>query len=142
MVNGQFQCLGNIQHLKNKFGTGYSLVIKTKRDLHQLDLVQKINNFLSMRVRGLKLKGNLNILIKRLLNWLLSSFEQFKEQQEQTIYYQIEIDNNRKPSLSEIFSLIEANKNALYIETYTVSQTTLEDVFLSFARLQRNEEQK
>ena len=68
MVNGQFQCLGNIQHLKNKFGTGYSLVIKTKRDLHQLDLVQKINNFLSMRVRGLKLKGNLNILIKRLLN--------------------------------------------------------------------------
>ena len=58
MVNGQFQCLGNIQHLKNKYGTGYSLVIKTKRESDQFDVVKKINDFLSMRIKGLKLQGN------------------------------------------------------------------------------------
>lgn len=30
MVNGQFACLGNIQHLKSKYGKGYSLVLKLK----------------------------------------------------------------------------------------------------------------
>ena len=28
MVNGQFKCLGSIQHLKNRFGSGYSLTIR------------------------------------------------------------------------------------------------------------------
>ena len=33
MVNGQFQCIGGVQHLKNKFALGYSLQIK----LNQLE---------------------------------------------------------------------------------------------------------
>ena len=28
MVNGQFKCLGSPQHLKNKFGEGYTLVAR------------------------------------------------------------------------------------------------------------------
>ena len=28
MVNGQFRCLGSPQHLKSKFGQGYTLVVK------------------------------------------------------------------------------------------------------------------
>lgn len=32
MVNGQFKCLGSIQHLKNKFSEGYTLTIKVKRN--------------------------------------------------------------------------------------------------------------
>lgn len=31
MVAGQFKCLGNIQHLKCKFGSGYILTLKMKR---------------------------------------------------------------------------------------------------------------
>ncbi len=30
MVNGQFQCLGGVEHLKSKYAQGYSLVIKLK----------------------------------------------------------------------------------------------------------------
>jgi ABC-type multidrug transport system ATPase subunit len=30
MVNGRFQCIGSTQHLKNKFGQGYSLIIKIR----------------------------------------------------------------------------------------------------------------
>ena len=28
MVNGQFKCMGSPQHLKSKFGQGYTLLIK------------------------------------------------------------------------------------------------------------------
>lgn len=28
MVNGQFQCLGGIQHLKRKFGQGFTILLK------------------------------------------------------------------------------------------------------------------
>ena len=31
MVNGQFQCFGNIPHLKNKFGQGFTVLVKLKK---------------------------------------------------------------------------------------------------------------
>lgn len=32
MVNGQFRCLGTTQHLKHRFGGGYTLQIKVNKD--------------------------------------------------------------------------------------------------------------
>lgn len=32
MVNGQFKCLGSPQHLKSKFGSGYTLLAKTQSE--------------------------------------------------------------------------------------------------------------
>ena len=39
MVNGQFKCLGSIQHLKNRYGDGYSVYVRVKgpnldREIH------------------------------------------------------------------------------------------------------------
>ena len=34
MVNGRFQCLGGIQHLKNKFGRGYTVIVKAENIGH------------------------------------------------------------------------------------------------------------
>ncbi len=31
MVNGQFRCLGGPQHLKNKFGQGFTIIVKLQR---------------------------------------------------------------------------------------------------------------
>ena len=41
---------------------------------------------------------------------------------------------------SKIFSLLENNKELANIADYSVSQTTLEQVFLSFARAQREDD--
>lgn len=30
MVNGRFRCLGSIQHLKNRFGDGYTFSVRLK----------------------------------------------------------------------------------------------------------------
>jgi len=40
MVNGNLQCLGSSQHLKSKFGSGYTLEIKSSDDLSSV--VQEI----------------------------------------------------------------------------------------------------
>ena len=32
MVNGRFVCLGSTQHLKSKFGQGFTLIAKMSRD--------------------------------------------------------------------------------------------------------------
>lgn len=45
MVNGQFKCLGGPQHLKNKFGKGFTVIIKLKRNrkeiIQDMDSVKK-----------------------------------------------------------------------------------------------------
>lgn len=33
MVNGEFQCIGSVQHLKNKFSLGFNLTIKIRKTL-------------------------------------------------------------------------------------------------------------
>lgn len=119
MVNGQFQCFGNIQHLKSKYGKGYSLILKCKivpsatQPLIE-EIVKKVENF----------------VVENIPNAVL------KDRQQQTLFYQIEIENESGLSLARIFDLIESNKINLNLETYSLSQTTLEQVFLSFAKRQ------
>lgn len=85
------------------------------------------------------------------------SFFFFQDKQQNTLFYQIilveDLNNEANlepvtnlvaasptsgPSIAKIFRLIESNKEELHIETYSLSQTTLEQVFLSFARKQFN----
>jgi len=55
MVNGQFKCLGNVQHLKSKFGKGYTLILKRKKELN--DDVLKIEQFVTTKINHSLLKG-------------------------------------------------------------------------------------
>jgi ATP-binding cassette, subfamily A (ABC1), member 3 len=64
MVNGQFQCLGSIQYLKNKFGKGYSLLIKSNQSDDVDKTTNKIIQFIKENINSSILKGmNLNYLI-------------------------------------------------------------------------------
>ena len=38
MVNGQFKCLGSSQHLKSKFGQGYTLIAKVRASPPEMSL--------------------------------------------------------------------------------------------------------
>lgn len=40
---------------------------------------------------------------------------------------------------SQIFGLMESNRDRLNIEDYSISQTTLEEIFLEFAKYQRED---
>lgn len=54
MVNGQFKCLGSPQHLKSKFGSGYTLLAKIhmEADLEEMDL-QLFKDFIESTFPGL-----------------------------------------------------------------------------------------
>lgn len=129
MVNGQFQCFGNIQHLKNKYGNGYSLIIKCKY-YHEFD--------------NLSLQKNQLIIdnVEKFINENIQN-AQLKDKQQQTLFYQIfnMNENNsdyNQMTIAKIFELIETNKDKLNIETYSLSQTTLDQIFLSFASKQNS----
>ena len=58
MVNGQFTCLGTTQHLKNRFGGGYTLQIKLNKDTGLSSVMEFVEtNFLNciLKVSYLKL---------------------------------------------------------------------------------------
>lgn len=63
----------------------------------------------------------------------------YTERQQQTVFFQIDINQSSDMSIAKIFSLIENNKARLNIETYLLSQTTLEQIFLSLARKQTDQ---
>lgn len=59
MVNGEFKCLGSVQHLKNKFSKGFFLTIKAGHDLDMERLAKKlfiIKDFISRSFKNVVLK--------------------------------------------------------------------------------------
>lgn len=60
MVNGQFMCLGTTQHLKHRFGGGYTLQIKVLRDI----ALPQIIEFIEHRF----LNSILKVFMKQLIN--------------------------------------------------------------------------
>ncbi|XP_020485420.1 retinal-specific phospholipid-transporting ATPase ABCA4-like [Labrus bergylta] len=115
MVNGTFKCLGTIQHLKYKFGDGYVVTMKIKaaKAGSSPDL-QPVENFMESSFPG---------CIQR-------------EKHYNTLQYEI-----ATTSLARVFQLVVANKERLSIEDYSVSQTTLDQVFVNFAKQQTGEDE-
>ena len=57
MVNGQFKCFGSVQHLKNKFGKGYTLILKCKTALEEGNQVARVEDFVQANINFSKIKG-------------------------------------------------------------------------------------
>ncbi|XP_078319098.1 uncharacterized protein LOC111121791 isoform X3 [Crassostrea virginica] len=108
MVNGSFQCIGNSQHLKDKFGGGHTVMVS------QCGLPserQQIRTYLQERFPG-------SII---------------RVQHQGVLELQVPSDHT---SVADIIQVLEEMKDGGVIQNYSVSQTTLDDVFLSFAREQ------
>ncbi|XP_056155293.1 retinal-specific phospholipid-transporting ATPase ABCA4-like [Lampris incognitus] len=114
MVNGSFKCLGTIQHLKYKFGDGYVVTMKIRAA--KLGCVPNLNPaeaFMETTFPG---------CVQR-------------EKHYNTLQYEIS-----SSSLAKVFQMVVANKDKLNIEDYSVTQTTLDQVFVNFAKQQSRED--
>ncbi|EFA12132.2 ATP-binding cassette sub-family A member 3-like Protein [Tribolium castaneum] len=113
MVNGSFKCLGSVQHLKSKFAQRYTLTIKVSRSSSGDD-----------------------IDLKPIENFVMSNFPSAiqSEKHQEILTYQI---SDKSIPLSKMFGILEKGKKKLNIEDYSLGQTSLEQVFLSFTKLQR-----
>uniref|UniRef100_W5LI09 ATP binding cassette subfamily A member 3 n=1 Tax=Astyanax mexicanus TaxID=7994 RepID=W5LI09_ASTMX len=110
MVNGQFKCLGSPQHLKSKFGSGYTLLAKvhTEPDLEEMD-IQLFKDFIESTFPGSVLK----------------------DEHQGMVHYHL---TDKMLTWAQVFGTLEAAKEKYSIEDYCVSQISLEQVFLSFAQ--------
>ncbi|XP_066497951.1 phospholipid-transporting ATPase ABCA3 [Hoplias malabaricus] len=118
MVNGQFKCLGSPQHLKSKFGSGYTLLakVRTETDVDEMDL-QLFKDFIERTFPG-------NLL---------------KDEHQGMVHYHL---TDKTLTWAQVFGTLEAAKEKYNIEDYCVSQISLEQVFLSFAQFQHCSESR
>uniref|UniRef100_A0A452IFN2 P-type phospholipid transporter n=1 Tax=Gopherus agassizii TaxID=38772 RepID=A0A452IFN2_9SAUR len=112
MVNGRFRCLGSVQHLKNRFGDGYTITLRVSGPSPDLRAVE---TFIQNSFPGIVLKERHHCMLQ----------------------YQLP---SRSCSLAKIFSILSAHRGTYRIEDYSVSQTTLDQVFVHFARDQSDDE--
>uniref|UniRef100_A0A8C0G716 ATP binding cassette subfamily A member 13 n=1 Tax=Chelonoidis abingdonii TaxID=106734 RepID=A0A8C0G716_CHEAB len=105
MVDGSFKCLGSPQHIKKRFGDGYSVKVWLNKEASNHSTIL---DYLQLYFPG----------------------TQFKEQH-------LNLQEYRVPygwgCLPELFKVLENNKVLLKIKHYSISETTLEQVFINFA---------
>lgn len=108
MVAGEFKCLGSVQHLKNKFSKGFILTIKMEHDT--VSELHDIQNRIHKMFATAKLKEK----YMDLLTFHITSMDL---------------------KWSEIFGLMTQLKTEISIKDFTVTQMSLEQVFLHFTAL-------
>ncbi|OWF34668.1 ATP-binding cassette sub-family A member 3-like [Mizuhopecten yessoensis] len=119
MVNGRFVCLGSPQHLKNKFGQGYTLTVR----------LGTATNGKSVSRDDVK-----NYVIQHFPNT-----EVFDDLYQGYLTFQIPDSN---VPLAKVFGTMERVKNDFGIGDYSVQSTALEQVFLAFTRNQTSADDK
>uniref|UniRef100_A0A8C7J3L6 P-type phospholipid transporter n=1 Tax=Oncorhynchus kisutch TaxID=8019 RepID=A0A8C7J3L6_ONCKI len=104
MVNGRFQCLGSVQHLKNryKFGDGYTIVLRLSGTKPPEDPCT-VDTYIKGSFPGIELK----------------------ERHQNVLQYQLP---SHSCSLARVFDVLSNNHEELGIADYSVSQTTLDQV--------------
>uniref|UniRef100_A0A8C6MKT9 ABC transporter domain-containing protein n=1 Tax=Moschus moschiferus TaxID=68415 RepID=A0A8C6MKT9_MOSMO len=118
MVKGKFMCLGSPQHLKNKFGNVYILKVKINIDENKNKL-EDLKTFIETTFPGSELK----------------------DENRGIINYYVPSKNNSWGKVN-MFGILEEAKEEFSLEDYSVSQITLEQVFLTFAGHQNPEVEK
>nr|UOU03311.1 ATP-binding cassette subfamily A2 [Brachionus rubens] len=149
MVDGSFRCLGSTQHLKSKFGDGYTLTVKIKEMPSYLASTSStsinIEDDNSSKPRtSTSIQGpSKNKYINMILNELRKKIDpecKLKERNFNNVY-QFELrtpvfDSNESFDIGDIYRLIELNKLRFNICDYSLSQNTLDNVFINFVKEQ------
>uniref|UniRef100_A0A8C2XMN0 P-type phospholipid transporter n=1 Tax=Cyclopterus lumpus TaxID=8103 RepID=A0A8C2XMN0_CYCLU len=102
MVNGRFQCLGSVQHLKNRFGDGYTIILRLMDTKSNLDSCP-------------------------ISTHMKSSFPsiELKERHQSVLQYQLP---SHACCLARVFDVLANNYEEMGIIDFSVSQTTLDQV--------------
>nr|UOU03312.1 ATP-binding cassette subfamily A3-1 [Brachionus rubens] len=127
MVNGEFKCLGSLQHLKSKYGEGYTLMVKITLDNHDGVINENVVS---------KKQLNNTEKIQKFIDFILEKIKDSYVKENRDGFVNIHIKENSTSVLSQVFSLIEDVKSEYSIEYYVVTQTKLEQIFLNFASRQ------
>ncbi|CAD5222390.1 unnamed protein product [Bursaphelenchus xylophilus] len=107
MVGGEFVCMGSPQHIKNKYGSGYSLIVTLEDEKYSKEAIKKTEDTFPGAV--------------------------LKEQH--LFQLRFELPKRAEQRWSQLFAELERLSVACHFVDYSLSQTTLEQVFLQFSHL-------
>ncbi|XP_027982024.1 ATP-binding cassette sub-family A member 7 isoform X2 [Eumetopias jubatus] len=110
MVNGRFRCLGSPQHLKSRFGAGHTLTLRVPAARAELALA-----FVGAAFPGAELREAHGSRLR------------------------FQLPPGGRCALSRVFGELAAHGAEHGVEDFSVSQTTLEEVFLYFSKDQGKE---
>eukprot|EP00828_Plagiopyla_frontata_P021275 TRINITY_DN2768_c0_g1_i4.p4 TRINITY_DN2768_c0_g1~~TRINITY_DN2768_c0_g1_i4.p4 ORF type:complete len:272 (+),score=46.38 TRINITY_DN2768_c0_g1_i4:1504-2319(+) len=110
LINGQFVCLGSNQHLKGKYGNGYTLDINCKKEA-QVEVVELVEKRFCFA-------------------------KQIKDQEQLPEEIQFQLLETQDFKFSKVFTYINELKNEKLIEDFSLSQCSLEQVFIRFSKYQ------
>ncbi|ORX60084.1 P-loop containing nucleoside triphosphate hydrolase protein [Piromyces finnis] len=107
LINGRLKCIGSPEHIKMKYGEGYNLEVQSK----------DIEAFHTKMIEEVGILGNV-----------------YKKEikSHDRVNYEISIQKG----IGKIFEAMEGCKASGLISDYTFSQTSLEQIFINFAKLQ------
>uniref|UniRef100_A0A673C7T2 Zgc:172302 n=1 Tax=Sphaeramia orbicularis TaxID=375764 RepID=A0A673C7T2_9TELE len=103
MVNGRFQCLGSVQHLKNRFGDGYTIILRLADSKPNEASSVSVDSYIRNSFPGIELK----------------------EQHQNVLQYQLA---SHRCCLARVFDVLANNYEELGVIDFSVSQTTLDQV--------------
>uniref|UniRef100_A0A8C3VUR2 ABC transporter domain-containing protein n=1 Tax=Catagonus wagneri TaxID=51154 RepID=A0A8C3VUR2_9CETA len=111
MVKGKFKCLGSPQHLKHKFGNIYTLTAKIKMDNNE-DKQKEFKEFIATTFPG----NTLNQDFQGIIGYYIPS---------------------TGICWGKVFHIMEEAKARFNLVDYSISQVTLEQIFLTFANIDK-----
>ncbi|KAG8226834.1 hypothetical protein J437_LFUL007088 [Ladona fulva] len=126
MVNGRFRCLGSVQHLKDKFGSGYTLIVHCKGEQGAESVAEQLSARLPPG--AIIREAHHNRLRFQLPRGTCTASQGSDAQ-----------DESMTPiRLSAVFRAMEDAREEGLVEDYSIMQTTLEEVFIRFANEQKD----
>jgi len=132
MVHGEMRCLGTTTELKNNFGGGYTLAVKANLNVEQSGASKGEAKNASTE--------SCSAIAKHIEAQVPSA--KLTEESVGLLRYRLGPNTEGVVPLAETFSMLEQAQDGNlkgYITDYSVSQTSLEEVFLHFSQLGERE---
>ncbi|PAA50502.1 hypothetical protein BOX15_Mlig001649g3, partial [Macrostomum lignano] len=128
-VNGRLQCIGSPQHLKNKFGQGFTIFLRVRQPQSQ--------EATSASASASATVDNTECQLERAHEAFMSAFPDavLCENHAAVLQYQLK----QTVRLRTIFESVQRLKDNGLVLDYSVNQTTLDQVFIRFAKNQSEE---
>jgi len=145
LVGGRLRCVGSAQHLKSRYGDGYQLSLKiaelkSKEPNQEVPLVRDPSQrFTEVPLPEASNDSKSRHRFESLCRFIESTFtDAVLIETNGSLILKYRIPKTRL-NLSDLFRIIEENRTKYHIEAYSVSETTLEQIFIHFARQQEEE---
>jgi hypothetical protein len=127
MVSGRLQCIGSSQHLKSRYGAGYQLDVSFVSDANKATFLA----LLAVPSSSSDKSGE-GVSVTQPTPFLNALVEE-----EHSNYARVKLPN--EIDLAEAFTRLEELKREQVVFDYSLSQSTLEQIFINFAKHQEEE---